>query len=182
VSAGTYAFAVASRSLRIELGEGWTAQIGPAGESVQLVREGASVEGLSFATFSGKGFGSPCAGRGASATIGASPEGFMAYLAARDGISVAGVPAATTLGGQPALSADVTVQPPSACPDQVGDNFLFGVGATGEFHLEPGEQARIWVVEGTGDPLVVVLESLSAEGFAEVLPIADDILGSLTIS
>ena len=182
VDAGTYTFAVAGRSVQLELGDGWTADIGGSQDGMQLVRHGAAVQGLSFNGFSGRVYGSPCAGIGASETIEADGAAFMTYLAARDGVSVAGAPTPTTVGGQPALQADLTIGLPSACPDEVGDNFIFGIGDESEFHLQPGETARIWVVDGDGDPIIVVLESFTDDGYAELLPIGDQILASTTIS
>ena len=182
VSAGAYTFTVAARAISLELDAGWSAELGAGDTGVQLVREGADVQGLSFNEFTGRVFGSPCAGVGASETIDATPEAFIAYVNERDGILVQSPISSVTVGGQPAVQIDVTVQLPASCPDETGDNFIFGVGDQGEFHLQPGESARVIAVGGEGEPVVIVLESFSEAGYEELLTTAESIFSSMSIS
>lgn len=181
VNAGAYTFSVGGRSIQLELEDGWRAEVGPSDTGVQLVREGTDVQGLSFNGFTGRVFGSPCAGRGASETVDATPDAFMTYFAARDGISVQSPPSAVTVGGQPALQVDATVQLPSSCPDETGDNFIFGVGADGEFVLQPGESARMVAVGGDGEPIIIALESSSEAGYRDLLDAATAIFATMSI-
>lgn len=175
---GTVESTLAGRTLHFEVGDGWSADRLPVGAGFQLLRNGADLDGFSASEFDGTIFPDPCSGSDTD-LIGATPQDFIDFLAARDGITVVAPPAAVVMGSETAQQVDIAVVPAAGCPES--PNFLLRTPQGGDFHLQVGEQARVVVIGAGEHSIVVVFESSSQAGFDALMQLAMPILASMTV-
>ncbi len=134
--------------------------------------------GLSVISFGGDVFADACS-PDQLAEIDASPPAFMDWLTAREGIS-AGAVTETTVGGRPALQADVTSALPAACQEPPWI-WLWSLPKVGDFHLNDDETARFYAVEGTDAPIIIVIEAYPGVDWEPFLSDAMAIVDSMEI-
>jgi hypothetical protein len=172
---------IGGQTVSFEVTDGWTAEVEPTGQGLQLIRDGADLEGVSINTFNGEVFGDPCADETVTETIDATPEAYLDYLSNRGGITPTGEEQPVNIDGQQGIQLDVAVTAPEDCPASESPNYLYPVGEAGDFHMEPGEFARIIAVD-PGQTLILTAEAFDDAAYVELLELLDPILDSMMIT
>jgi hypothetical protein len=135
---------------------------------------------ISVAKFAGEIFTDACS-PDATSTIGTTPAEFMAYLAARHGVT-AREPVEVQVGGRPALQVDLTTEVDAAC--MAADNmriWLWVLPVVGDFHFTDGETARVIAVDGGSATVIIVIEALPDADYDHLLEHATEVIDSMVI-
>jgi hypothetical protein len=136
---------------------------------------------ISVAKFAGEIFTDACS-PDATSTIGATPAEFMAFLAARHGVT-ASAPVEVQVGGQAALQVDLTTEVDAAC--MAADNeriWLWVLPVVGDFHFNDGETARVIAVDGGSATVIIVIEAFPDADYDHLLDHATEVIDSMTIA
>jgi hypothetical protein len=160
--------------------DGWVGQRDIPGVGFGVFREDlGDYTGISITSFSGEVFAEACDPNAGTAQIDTAPEAFIAWLSEREGIT-AGEPIETTVGGQPAVSVDVTSELPEACTEPPWI-FLWTLPEVGDFHLNDQETARIYAVEAADATVLIVVEAFPGADWEAFLPQAEAIIQAMEI-
>lgn len=162
-------------------GDGWSGLADTDGDGFALFRD--DVEGrneISFASFSGGIFTDACSGD-ATSTIGATPDDFMTFLAARTGVTTA-EPVEIQVGGRPAIQVDLTTQISTAC-EATGHGWiwLWTLPVHGDFHFNADETVRVMAVDAGSAIVIIVVEAFLGADYQTLLERAQDVVDTMTI-
>jgi hypothetical protein len=135
---------------------------------------------ISVVKFAGEIFTDACS-PDATSTIGTTPAEFMAFLAARHGVTVS-APVEVQVGGRPALQVDLTTEVDAAC--MAADNeriWLWVLPLVGDFHFNDAEMARVIAVDGGSATVVIVIEAVPEADYDHLLEHATEVIDSMVI-
>jgi len=136
--------------------------------------------GVAVASYSGEIFTDACSSE-ATSTIGASPADFMAFLAARTGVT-ATAPVEVEVGGRPALQVDLTTEVDAACEATGGGRiWLWVLPVVGDFHFNDAETARVIAVDGGSATVIIVIEAFPDADYDHLLDHATEVVESMVI-
>jgi hypothetical protein len=158
-------------------GEGWSGSEDIQGEGFALFNDAVGGRhGISMVAYDGEVFTDVCSG-GPKEFIDATPAGFIAFIAAVDGVQPA-EPVDMPIGGRPATRLDLTTVSP--CPD--GRMWLWSLPEQRDFHFDDAERVRIIAVEGGGATVIIVLEAFPDADYDVLLEKADEVFATMTIA
>jgi hypothetical protein len=135
---------------------------------------------ISVAKFAGEIFTDACSAD-ATSTIGTTPAEFMAFLAARHGVT-ASEPVEVQVGGRPALQVDLTTEVDAACEATGGGRiWLWVLPVVGDFHFNDAETARVIAVDGGSATVIIVIEAFPDADYDHLLEHATEVIDSMVI-
>lgn len=160
-------------------GEGWSgAEDTTPGDGFALFTTAVTAaHGISVFTYSGEVFSDVCSPENVE-TIGSTAADFVAFLAAVEGVQ-AEEPVETTAGGLPAIRLDLTTDSPCTNPDRM---WLWELPVHGDFHLNDGEQVRIYAIDAGNVTLAIVIEAFRDSDYDLLLQKADEVIATMVIS
>lgn len=136
---------------------------------------------ISVVTFAGEIFTDACS-PDATSSIGGTTADFMAFLAARTGVT-ASDPVELEVGGRPALQVDLTTEVDAACEATgMGRIWLWVLPVVGDFHFNDAETARVIAVDGGSAPVIIVIEAFPDADYDHLLDHATEVIESMTIT
>lgn len=136
---------------------------------------------ISVVKFAGEIFTDACS-PDATSTIGTTPAEFMAFLAARHGVT-ASEPVEVQVGGRPALQVDLTTEVDAACEASGGGRiWLWVLPVVGDFHFNDAETARVIAVDGGSATVIIVIEAFPDADYDHLLEHALGVLQTMTIT
>ncbi len=136
---------------------------------------------ISVVKFAGEIFTDACS-PDATSTIGTTPAEFMAFLAARHGVT-ASEPVEVQVGGRPALQVDLTTEVDAACEATGGGRiWLWVLPVVGDFHFNDAETARVIAVDGGSATVIIVIEAFPDADYDHLLEHALGVLQTMTIT
>lgn len=119
---------------------------------------------------------------GATSIVGNSPAEFMAFLAARHGVT-ASEPVEVQVGGRPALQVDLTTEVDAAC--MAADNeriWLWQLPVGYSPYFVDAERARVIAVDSGSGTVVIIIEALPDADYDHLLEHATQVIESMTIT
>jgi len=136
---------------------------------------------VSVVKFGGRIFTDACSGE-ATSTIGATPTDFMAFLAARTGVT-ATAPVEVEVGGRPALQVDLTTDVDAACEATGAGRIWLWVPSlvVGDFHFNDAETARVIAVDGGSATVIIVIEAFADADYDHLLDHAMEVVETMVI-
>ena len=182
LAAGDYVSETTGARIEFTLdGHDWSglADIQDVGFGLFLADVGAHA--ISVAKFAGEIFTDACS-PDATSTVGTSPAEFMAFLAARHGVT-ASEPVEVQVGGRPALQVDLTTEVDAAC--MAADNtriWLWVLPVVGDFHFNDAETARVIAIDAGSATVIIVIEAFADADYDHLLEHATEVIGSMTIT
>ena len=154
------------------VGDGWISSYDVPGGGFGLVRADAPGT-FDVARFEGDVLAEGCEPGGA--TIAATPDALMGYIAGTAGIATATEPAPVAIGGLEGLSIDITTSEPAGCP---GPALGWLVPTLGRFFILPDSASRIIALDAGDHVITIVVDApiADAEAFmAAAQPIIDSL-------
>jgi hypothetical protein len=135
---------------------------------------------ISVVKFAGEIFTDACS-PDATSTTGTTPAEFMAFLAARHGVT-ASAPVEVQVGGRPALQVDLTTEVDAACEATGGGRiWLWVLPVVGDFHFNDAETARMIAVDGGSATVIIVVEAFPDADYDHLLEHATEVIESMVI-
>jgi hypothetical protein len=135
---------------------------------------------FSVVKFAGEIFTDACSPE-ATSTIGAAPAEFMAFLAARDGVT-ASAPIEVEVGGRPAFQVDLTTELDAACEATGGGRiWLWVLPVVGDFQFNDAETARVIAVDGGSATVIIVIEAFPDAEYDHLLDHATEVVETMVI-
>ena len=182
LAAGDYASETTGARIEFTLDEhDWSGLADMQDVGFGLFLADVGTHAISVAKFAGEIFTDACS-PDATSTIGTTPAEFMAFLAARHGVT-ASEPVEVQVGGRPALQVDLTTEVDAPC--MAADNtriWLWALPVVGDFHFNDGETARVIAVDGGSATVIIVIEAFADADYDHLLEHATEVIESMTIT
>jgi len=181
LAAGDYVSDTTGAHIEFTLNEhDWSGLEDVQGVGFALFLADVGTHAISVAKFAGEILTDACS-PDATSTIGTTPAEFMAFLAARHGVT-ASAPVEVEVGGRPALQVDLTTEVDAAC--MAADNeriWLWTLPAGRDFYFEDAEPARVIAVDGGSATVIIVIEAFPDADYDHLLDHATEVIETMVI-
>jgi hypothetical protein len=156
----------------------WSGLADTEGDGFGLFLVDVQGAAISVVAYSGEIFTDACDGE-ATSMIGATPADFVAFLAARTGVT-ASEPVEVEVGGRPGLQVDLTADG-TVCGDRP-IIWLWTLPVHGDFHFIDQEQARVIAVDGGSATVILVAEAFDDVDWDHFLEHFTEVVDTMTIT